>query len=103
MAEIRSLAGPDAHPTLVFDRGGWSPKSFAEVIAAGFHILTYRKGKTRLEPRRAFGVYEHTDDLRHRHTYHLADRVVRLTYKDGNNDRRLTMCVVRLIADTCSG
>jgi len=61
------------------------------VIAAGFHILTYRKGKTRLEPRRAFGVYEHTDDLRHRHTYHLADRVVRLAYKDGNNDRRLTM------------
>jgi large subunit ribosomal protein L18 len=27
---------------VVFDRGGWSPKVFAEIIAVGFHILTYR-------------------------------------------------------------
>lgn len=91
MAEIRALVGPDARPTLVFDRGGWSPKVFAEVIAAGFHILTYRKGKTRPEPRRAFKVYEHVDDLGHRHRYHLADRPVRLAYKHGKNNCRLAM------------
>ena len=101
MVEIRSLVGPDAHPTLVFDRGGWSPKVFATIIAAGFHILTYRKGRTRPEPRSAFGVYEHTDDLGHDHTYHLADRVVRLAYKEAKKDRYVTMRqVTRLDPDS---
>ena len=91
MAEIRALVGPDATPTLVFDRGGWSPKVFAEVIAAGFHILTYRKGRCRPEPRGAFNIYEHVDDLGHRHSYHLADRSVRLAYKIGKTNHRLAM------------
>jgi len=91
MAEIRSLVGPDARPTLVFDRGGWSPKVFAEVISAGFHILTYRKGKCRPEPRGAFNIYDHVDDLGHRHSYHLADRSVRLAYKHAKTNRRLAM------------
>lgn len=91
MTEIRVLVGPDARPTLVFDRGGWSPKVFAEIIAAGFHILTYRKGKTAPEPASAFALYDHTDDLGHVHTYHLADRAVRLGYKQGKADRYVTM------------
>lgn len=91
MVEIRALVGPDGRPTLVFDRGGWSPKVFAEVFAAGFHILTYRKGKTAPEPVSAFAVYEHSDDLGHVHTYHLADRAVRLGYKQGKADRYVTM------------
>jgi hypothetical protein len=91
VAEIRSLVGPDARPTLVFDRGGWSPAVFAQVVAAGFHILTYRKGKTMPEPRSAFVAYDHVDDLGHAHTYHLADRAVRLSYKQGKAGRRLAM------------
>ncbi len=91
MAEVRSLVGPDARPTLVFDRGGWSPKIFATVIAAGFHILTYRKGKTRPEPRSAFHLYDHVDDLGHAHSYHLAERKVRLGYKEGKANRYVTM------------
>jgi len=91
MAEIRSLVGPDAHPTLVFDRGGWSPAVFAEVVAAGFHILTYRKGKAKPEPRSSFTAYDHVDDLGHPHTYYLADRAVRLAYKQGKVARRLRM------------
>ncbi len=91
MTEIRALVGPDARPTLVFDRGGWSPKVFAEVIAAGFHILTYRKGKTRPEPASAFALYDHTDDLGHAHAYLLAGRNVRLGYKQGNARRCVAM------------
>jgi hypothetical protein len=34
-------------PVLRFDRGGWSPKLFRELLAMGFDILTYRKGRTR--------------------------------------------------------
>ena len=91
MTAVRSLVGPDARPTLVFDRGGRSPAVFAEVVAAGFHILTYRKGKTTPEPRSAFVAYDHVDDLGHAHTYHLADRAVRLAYKQGKLSRRLAM------------
>jgi hypothetical protein len=33
--------------TIVFDRGGWSPKLFAQMIGDGFDVLTYRKGRCR--------------------------------------------------------
>ena len=44
--EVRELLGPRRHSTVVFDRGGWSPKLFQELLAMGFDILTYRKGRT---------------------------------------------------------
>ena len=33
--------------TVVFDRGGWSPKLFTQMIEGGWHVLTYRKNKPR--------------------------------------------------------
>jgi hypothetical protein len=47
LEESRSLLGPDRRITIVFDHGGWSPKLFAKLIAMGFDILTYRKGRVR--------------------------------------------------------
>ena len=47
LREVRELLGPRRHSTVVFDRGGWSPKLFQELLAMGFDILTYRKGRTR--------------------------------------------------------
>ena len=44
--EVRELVGDDRRITVVFDRGGWSPKLFKQMVAAGFDVLTYRKGKT---------------------------------------------------------
>ena len=46
LAQIRELVG-DRHVTIVFDRGGWSPALFKQMIKDGFGILTYRKGKCR--------------------------------------------------------
>jgi DNA-binding CsgD family transcriptional regulator len=46
LTEVRRLVG-DRRVTIVFDRGGWSPKLFHKVIDDKFDILTYRKGKTR--------------------------------------------------------
>ncbi len=40
--------------TIVFDRGGWSPKLFRSMIEQGFDLLTYRKGKSRLIHERRF-------------------------------------------------
>lgn len=52
LAQVRGLLG-DRRATIVFDRGGFSPKLFQVMINDGFDILTYRKGKSRrISPRR---------------------------------------------------
>lgn len=52
LREVRAIVG-ERQVTIVFDRGGWSPKFFRSMIEQGFDLLTYRKGKSRLiDPRR---------------------------------------------------
>jgi transposase len=46
LQEVRGVVG-ERRVTIVFDRGGWSPKLFQQMIRDGFDILTYRKGKGR--------------------------------------------------------
>jgi transposase len=46
LGQLRQLVG-DRGLTIVFDRGGWSPTLFRELIKDGFDILTYRKGRSR--------------------------------------------------------
>jgi transposase len=46
LGEVRDLVG-ERRATIVFDRGGWSPKLFATMIKDGFDLLTYRKGRCR--------------------------------------------------------
>lgn len=43
--ELKILSGRDRRITLVFDREGWSPKSFEKWFNQGVDIITYRKGK----------------------------------------------------------
>jgi len=74
--EVRSLIG-ERRATIAFDRGGWSPKLFKKLIADGFDILTYRKGKFRRVAKKHFSVHESTIDGRKRR-YILANREVRL-------------------------
>jgi transposase len=47
LKQVRQLIGPDRRITIVFDRGGWSPKLFCKLLAMDFDILTYRKGRVR--------------------------------------------------------
>ena len=44
LPDLRALIGPDRACTVVFDRGGYSPAVFTQIIAAGFDVLTYFKG-----------------------------------------------------------
>jgi transposase len=74
--EARSLIG-ERRLTVVFDRGGWSPKLFAKLVAAGFDLLTYRKGRCPRLPRSRF--CEHQSVINGRTiTYTLADQGVYL-------------------------
>jgi hypothetical protein len=42
--DLKKLAG-DRRITLIFDREGWSPESFARWYKQGIDVITYRKGK----------------------------------------------------------
>jgi len=76
LAEVRGLLGP-RRLTVVFDRGGWSPKLFQQIIAADFDILTYRKGRFPRVPRRRFD--DHAAVLEGRRVrYRLADQTILL-------------------------
>jgi hypothetical protein len=58
LVEARKIIGPDAEPTVVFDRGGWSPALFRRIRQAGFHFLTYRKGHAPVYRRSTFQPLE---------------------------------------------
>src|SRR3989304_2170363 len=53
LSEVRRLVG-ERRVTIVFDRGGWSPRLFQKILADGFDLLTYRKGRFRRPARRQF-------------------------------------------------
>jgi len=74
LAEVRALVGT-RRITVVFDRGGYSPALFERLIAAGFDILTYRKGRFRRVPRKRFREQRAVIDGREI-AYTLADQVV---------------------------
>jgi hypothetical protein len=46
LGEVRHLVG-EQWVTVVFDRGGWSPKLFGTMINDGFDLLIYRKDRCR--------------------------------------------------------
>jgi transposase len=46
LREVRDVVG-ERRVTIVFDRGGWSPKLFDTIIKDGFDLLTYRVGRCR--------------------------------------------------------
>ena len=60
LAEVRELVG-ERRVTVVFDRGGWSPKLFARLLADGFDLLTYRKAPYRPVPLGRFRRHQATD------------------------------------------
>jgi transposase len=47
LEQARTLIGPHRRVTIVFDRGGWSPKLFQTLLAMDFDFITYRKGRFR--------------------------------------------------------
>ncbi|MFH1833716.1 MAG: putative transposase [bacterium] len=52
--DARRWIGDDRPLTVVFDRGGWSPKLFVALAAQGVRVVTYRKGRRRAYPVREF-------------------------------------------------
>lgn len=76
LRQIRELVGK-RRVTVVFDRGGWSPKLFKKMIDSGFDILTYRKGKWPRIARSQFATQTKRIEGR-KICYELNDKTIRL-------------------------
>ncbi len=101
LPELRRLVG-DRRLTIVFDRGGWSPQFFAEMVAAGFDFLTYRKRPLRPEPLASFQEHPFEADGVV-HAYSLADRKVRLRLRQRRRGAPKTLRVRQVTRLTPDG
>lgn len=76
LSEVRKLVG-ERRTTIVFDRGGYSPRLFKSLLESGFDLLTYRKAPLPHVPASRFHRRRATiDGVQVR--YVLADQRVRL-------------------------
>jgi hypothetical protein len=87
LRQVRATVG-ERQATIVFDRGGWSPKLFRSMLEQRFDILTYRKGKSRLIHERRF-VRRRAKLEGHWVTYALHEQPVRFL-KGGLRLRQIT-------------
>jgi transposase len=76
LGEVRDVVG-ERRVTIVFDRGGWSPKLFGTIIKDGFDLITYRAGRCRHINERRF-IRRRADLDGHWVDYLLHDQPVRL-------------------------
>jgi hypothetical protein len=83
LPQLRQVVGEGRRVTVCFDRGGWSPALFADITAAGFGLLTWRKGPAPDVPADAFTAITCADDRGREHRYDLADTTVTLTISEG--------------------
>ena len=72
LPQLRQVVGGERRVTVCFDRGGWSPALFADITAAGFDVLTWRKGPAPDLPAEEFTPVTCTDDRGRAHEYELA-------------------------------
>ena len=78
LPELRTLIGPDRRCTLVFDRGGYSPQVFSEIIAADMDLLTYYKGAWARAAVSTFTTVDYTAPDGSPHHFELAERPISL-------------------------
>lgn len=106
LAQARDLVGPGRRITVVFDRGGWSPQLFVELIRDGHDLITYRKGTTKDVDLARFAKHTFTAEGREV-SYWLCDEAAvrvgndKLNWGDQEERRPLFMRqVTRLTPDT---
>ena len=83
LPQLRQVVGEGRRVTVCFDRGGWSPALFADITAAGFDLLTWRKGPAPDIQADKFTTITCADDRGREHAYDLADTTITLTIREG--------------------
>ncbi len=77
LPELKRLSG-GRRLTICFDRGGWSPELFSDILRSELDFITYRKGRLDPEPGEAFRTVTATVEGREL-SLELADRSVKIT------------------------
>src|SRR5664280_2386729 len=108
LPDLRALVGPGRRCTVVFDRGGYSPAVFTEIIAAGFDVLTYFKGAWARTAPEAFTTVDYESPDGTAHTYELAERLIDLPVPakpatGGQGPKPASRLVLRLIVRRSPG
>jgi hypothetical protein len=94
LPDLRRAVGDHRRVLVGFDRGGWSPALFAHMDAAGFDVLTWRKGSAEDVDRDLFTDVAYVDETGRTHTWRVADTTVDLPV--GEHDQVFTMRQVSL-------
>ena len=95
LPDLRAAVGDTRRVLVGFDRGGWSPALFEHMDAAGFDVLTWRKGLAADVDPDLFGDVTYVDETGRTHQWQLADTTVDLPV--GEHDQVFTMRQVTLI------
>jgi hypothetical protein len=83
LPQLGKVMGEGRRVTVCFDRGGWPPALFADIIEAGFDLLTWRMGPAPDLPADAFTTITCADDRSRVQECDLADTTVTLDINDG--------------------
>jgi hypothetical protein len=78
LPDLRGMVGPDRRCTVVFDRGGYSPQVFTEIVTAGFDLLTCYKGSWARAATTTFTTVDYQAPDGSRHRYQLTERPIEL-------------------------
>ena len=78
LPELRAVIGDDRRSLVGFDRGGWSPALFKHMDAAGFDVLTWRKGAAKNIQENKFTTVSYTDEYGQDRSWSVADTLVDL-------------------------
>lgn len=78
LPDLRAAVGDQRRVLVGFDRGGWSPALFAHMHAAGFDVLTWRKGRVEDIDASKFVEVTFLDETGREHACRLADTTVDL-------------------------
>lgn len=88
LPDLRAAVGDDRRVLVGFDRGGWSPKLFKDMAAAGFDVLTWRKGPAADVADEAFADVTYTDDQGRVHVWNTAETTVEVPLDDGDSGKK---------------
>jgi hypothetical protein len=95
LPDLRRAVGDQRRVLVGFDRGGWSPALFEHMDAAGFDVLTWRRGSAVDVDPILFTDATYTDDSGRTHAWRVAGTTVDLPV--GEHDDVFTMRQVSLI------
>src|SRR5664280_524641 len=108
LPDLRALVGPGRRCTVVFDRGGYSPAVFTQLIPDGFDGLPYFKGSWARTAPEAFTTVDYESPDGTAHTYELAERLIDLPVPakpatGGQGPKPASRLVLRLIVRRSPG